>query len=667
MVLSNPLCSRRHARIERRNTGFVLHDENSTFGTFKNGHPVNADFLSLGDRIQIGTQELSVASVSPALVLSIQEASDADVPNQASTLFQQTVAPHSGGITLFLKTIDSRARFCGSDGGTRKATMGEGDRLAVDGDQFAVWDGGLRRVPRMGARIDAVDIGREFRGKRIVSSIHLAIKPGEFVGLLGPSGAGKTSLLRILAGLDQPSSGCVEYDAVPLSKARHFVGFVPQDDLLHESLSGREMVTFAVKLHAFRSFGPVDFGRKTQSLLDVLDLADCADRPVRFLSSGQRKRISMAIEMAADPQVLALDEPTANLDPGLETKMIDLLRRISDHKRTVLVSTHRLGSIQEFDVVGVVHGGFLAYYGPPALLPDFFECGDLSGIYAQLEAKPAQAWAERFHASALYRDYVAARLVHRADLCSQPSPPARRALERKAVALPQFILLADRVMRLARRESFHWAMVVAQSPVIAGLILLVFVRTSNSWPLLFCMGISSIWFGCINSVKEICKEKPLVARERRIGLGAGPYLVSKIGFLSAVALLQVAVLVLAVNLIIPLEGRLLFHFITFGLLGISATGMGLLVSACSAKTERALAGLPIMLIPQILFAGAVAPFDEMPVVSQWISRLTLSRWGFTAAKKITFAFSPPWSEWAALSAMAAVFIFLSFIILKRKG
>jgi len=669
LILTNPLCSRCHARIERAGRHFLLHDENSTFGTFRNGIPARADSLSRGDRIQIGTQELCVISMGESLALSVQEASDADPSNQSSTLFQQSVQPHGGGITVFLKTMDARACFCGPRGEERNAALAEGDRLAVDGDQFAVWNGGLRRVPRAGTRIDAVDICKEFRGRRLLTNINLAVKPGEFVGLLGPSGAGKTSLLRILSGLDRPASGCVDYDAVPLSRmpARPFVGFVPQDDLLHESLSGREMVEFAVRLHALRSIGRIDFSQKTQSVLDVLGLAECADRPVRFLSSGQRKRVSLAMEMAVDPQVLALDEPTANLDPGLEAKMIELLRRISDHKRTVLVSTHRLGPIQGFDLVGVVHGGHLVFYGPPALLQDFFGCGDIARIYEQLGTKPAHVWAERFRSSALHHDYVAARLAHRDDLRSQTSQPAARVLERRSDLVSQFVLATKRALRLARRDAWHWGLVLLQAPLIAGLILLVFARTSNSWPLLFCMGISSIWFGCINSVKEICKEKPLVGRERRIGLRVGPYLASKVGFLSALSLIQIAVLVSSVNLVIPLEGRLPLHFVTFGLLSISATAMGLLLSAGSAKTERALAGLPILLIPQILFAGAVAPFDEMPAVSQWISRVTLSRWGFTAAKKITFGFQPPWNEWAALSAMAVMFIFIAFLLLRRKG
>jgi hypothetical protein len=95
--------------------------------------------------------------------------------------------------------------------------------------------------------------------------------------------------------------------------------------------------------------------------------------------------------------------------------------------------------------------------------------------------------------------------------------------------------------------------------------------------------------------------------------------------------------------------------------------MGLLISASSGKTERAMAVLPLVLIPQILFAGAVAAFDEMVWVSRLISRLTMSRWAFGAAKKITMGLSAPVSEWATLSAMTVMFIFLTFFILRKKG
>ncbi len=668
LVLNNPLCSRRHACIERRDAGLFLLDENSTFGTFLNGRPAAADRIAAGDRIQVGTQELEVASADAVLILLIQEASDADRPAQASTLFQQRVEPHSGGITLYLQTAHSNTSFAGPAGRKRKARLADGDRLSIGPEQFAVWNGDLQRLPFSGMRIDVTGIEKRAGTRPILHPVSLAVKPGEFVGLLGPSGAGKTSLLRILAGLEAPAAGCVYYDAVPLDVRpnRALSGFVPQDDMLAELLTPRETVRFAVALNALRLPVETDIARKSQSLLDVLELNECAGRPVRFLSGGQRKRVSLAMEMAADPRVLALDEPTANLDPVLEAKTMELLRRISDRRRTVLVSTHRLSHVQEFDLVGLMHQGRLIFFGPPAVLGDYFGCREIADIYRQIEGESSATLSERFRTSPLHRDYVESRLKNREELFAEKDRAAECRLSRRPSGLGQLALLCHRTAILLRRDAAHWLLTLGQAPLIGGLIFLVFGRNTNQWPLLFCMGISCIWFGCINSVKEICKEHGLLQRERRMGLRPGPYLLAKFTFLAVLALVQTGILVFLVNTAIPLEGAARFHLLSFSIVALAATAMGLAISAIAQRTERALAALPLALIPQILFAGAVAPFDEMPAVSRFVSRFTVSRWNFTASKKVTLGLVPG-DEWLALSALAVLCIFLAFFALHRKG
>jgi ABC-2 type transport system ATP-binding protein len=194
-----------------------------------------------------------------------------------------------------------------------------------------------------------------------VNDITFAVQPG-VTGLLGPNGAGKTTLLHMTAGLLAPSAGSVRIDGQrawrnPAIYRR--VGLVPERESAWAFVSGREMVVANAVLHGLR-----DPDAAAARAIATVDLEESADRRVGTYSKGMRQRIKMASALVHDPPVLILDEPFNGMDPRQRLHMFELLRRMADEGRTILLSSHILEEVERVaDSVLVIYAGRLAAAG----------------------------------------------------------------------------------------------------------------------------------------------------------------------------------------------------------------------------------------------------------------------------------------------------------------
>jgi ABC-type multidrug transport system ATPase subunit len=127
---------------------------------------------------------------------------------------------------------------------------------------------------------------------------------------------------------------------------------------------------------------------------------------VSKLSGGQRKRLSLGVELLGDPDVLFADEPTSGLDPALERSLTELFRKMADNGRTVVVTTHIMSSLSLFDRLAVLVAGRLVYFGPPDTIKSFFQVEDLADIYGLLTEGSAKEWRKRFADSELHKRYL---------------------------------------------------------------------------------------------------------------------------------------------------------------------------------------------------------------------------------------------------------------------
>lgn len=196
--------------------------------------------------------------------------------------------------------------------------------------------------------IEADDLHRAFGEVKAVDGITFAAPAGAVTALIGPNGSGKTTLLLILAGLLAPDSGSARvggFDVVAENlAARSVVGWMPDAFGTWDALTCTEILsTFAHAYGISRSASPA----RVADLLEQLHLTEFADRPARVLSRGQKQRLGLARALVHDPSVVLLDEPASGLDPRSRVELRDLLRRLADAGKTVLVSSHILSELEE--------------------------------------------------------------------------------------------------------------------------------------------------------------------------------------------------------------------------------------------------------------------------------------------------------------------------------
>jgi ABC-type multidrug transport system ATPase subunit len=466
------------------------------------------------------------------------------------------------------------------------------------------------------------------RGKRILAPTDLTIEPGELVALIGESGAGKSTLLKALAGVHRPTAGTVLVGDDPLEARLTDIGYVPQDDIVHPLLAVREALGYAARLRLPADAEPEEIASTVQRALDELGLTEHGDTRVNSLSGGQRKRTGVAAELLSRPSLVFLDEPTTGLDPGLETRMMKLLRELSERRRSIVLVTHATKNLALCDRVVVMgRGGVLAFEGPPTDALEFFGVDDYDGIYNALAQTPADEWHARFVGDAPRPVEV---------------PSAARSSGRPGHGpfLVQLRVLVARYARLLSRDRRNVALLIGQAPILGLLNAALFSsglfdRGARSHPgeviqLLFLDTIIAIWMGAVASSREVIKERPVFERESAIGVGLPAYVLSKIVVLAGVVALQVALYAAVAFALRPLNEPVDAYLQLVALLfacGFVALLMGLLVSAVVSSEDQSMSLIPLVIIPQLLFAGTVVPLERMAEPIKSISRLFFSQWG----------------------------------------
>jgi ABC-type multidrug transport system ATPase subunit/ABC-type multidrug transport system permease subunit len=443
-------------------------------------------------------------------------------------------------------------------------------------------------------------------GARILGPVSLEVAPGSLVALMGPSGSGKSTLLRVLAGIVRPTAGSAMWDQQPTASAVQALGYVPQRESVHDQLTTREALRYAA---ALRLDGSADIASRVEAVLHELDLPGQADTLIRSLSGGERRRAACGLELVGDPPVLLLDEPTSGLDEVLERRLMQLFRRLAGHDRAVLVATHATASLDLCDEVIVLAHGQTTYRGSAA--------GTRAHVSEVAEKSVASAPSQAIRTPAVASAPVAL------------SRPFRLELR----------VLAGRYLRTLMRDRRTLAVLVLQAPVIGLLIALVFhsgALAAGASPigaveLVFLVMTGAIWLGVASAIREVVKERGLVEREFDVGIRLDAYVLAKALVLFALSFVQVLLLVLVVAALRPLGiGRngMAELFAIAVLTAWASAAMGLAVSCVARSVDQAAGAVPLLLMPQLLFAGGLIPLAQMPGVMSAIANVTYSRWAF---------------------------------------
>ena len=338
-----------------------------------------------------------------------------------------------------------------------------------------------------GIRVDVLGLKQVRSNRVLLNDISLSIPQRSFVALVGVSGAGKSTLLDALSGLRPAVEGAVFYNGQDyyehIDAFRTQIGYVPQDEIIHRDLSVERALYYTARLRLPRDFTPEQIEQRINEVLDDVEMQHRRKNLVRQLSGGQRKRVSIALELLARPSIFFLDEPTSGLDPGLDRKMMILLRKLADKGHTIVLVTHATNNINVCDYVCfLAPGGNLAYFGPPDGAKTYFEQPDFAEIYSVLDAgeigdASPEERAEEFQQSKVYQRYIEGPLRQRPNantqLLRQKQKQGRSA--RRGSFWRQFRLLSLRYLELLKNDQINVAILLLQAPVI-GLLLLIFIR-----------------------------------------------------------------------------------------------------------------------------------------------------------------------------------------------
>ena len=452
-----------------------------------------------------------------------------------------------------------------------KANLIFGDRFKIGDYVFEFRGTQILRVDHSNSgQIDAENLtvivkDRETRKSlRILNNVSVHIGTGDFIGVLGGSGSGKSTLLNALCGIRPADEGKVSIGGIEnslLNKLRPgAIGYVPQDDIVHPELVVRDAFYLAARLRLrLKDQQRIALVERT---IELLGLFEHAGKRVHHLSGGQRKRVSIGIELLSKPSVMFLDEPSSGLDPATEESLMELLQSLTLTNLTVVCTTHVLQKAYLFDRLVFVHGGRVIFEGNSSQARDFFvkSAVDMSNSHSGSRSSLGitKSPLEKIYSEVLRGTKTAAEWENefRAWTGHQLSPPTgstsgtsgwtQQTVEKRVLARTRFLTLLARQWKILRADWLNLTFLLCQVILIGLLIALV----SDEFGFRMFLGlIATMWFGCSNGAQQIVCELPIVKREQICGLGRNVYLTSKFVFQGFISCIQGLLLFL---IIIPI-------------------------------------------------------------------------------------------------------------------
>ena len=680
IVIDDARVSWHHAVLRPVEGHWTLEDEQSTNGTYADGRRIREGEVGPGTVIRFGSP-----ADGPSAVLSGRPPRAADRPSVVSMpsrtgTFRQpsSVRPLPARTVRIGRAADNdvvvddlivsrhhaelRAHPDGgheivdleSHNGTylngravTRALLGPRDVVGIGHFAFCLVDGRLQEYVDTGeVSLDvqgltvAVDHGRK------ILLDHVSFPVGEkcLLAVVGPSGAGKSTLLNALTGQRPAEHGTVLYDGRDLyrdyAELRQRIGLVPQDDILHVQLTVRSALTYAAELRFPEDTAKAERRRRVDEVIRELGLEQRAEQPVHSLSGGQRKRVSVALELLTKPSLLFLDEPTSGLDPGMDRSVMNMLRGLADDGRTVIVVTHSVLSLDVCDrLLVLAPGGRTAYFGPPGDALGFFGFDEWPEAFEAFEGDTGRDWAGEYRASSLHRKYIvnssAQPVVPRSGPVATAPPPRPRSWG------AQFSTLVRRYTAALAADRTFLAIMIGLPFVMGAMVRAVAghkltADTATDVLLLLCVG--GVLAGMANAVRELVKERVIYQRERAVGLSRSAYVMSKVVVLGTITVLQAIVLtqvgLAGVGLNAPggrgvLMPPLLEITVAVAVLSFTAMMLGLLISALVRKEEVTMPLLVLLTVVQVVFCGTLLKLNGVPGLEQ-VAWLVPSRWALGA-------------------------------------
>ncbi len=486
----------------------------------------------------------------------------------------------------------------------------------------------------------------------LLNGINFCVPRGHFMAIVGPSGCGKTTLLKAIAGIKETTEGDFFWDGRNLAEEGDFepheIGYVPQFSIAYDELTVDENVESAARLRVQAD---------EDTLNDIIDkaleetgLADIADRPVKLLSGGQKRRLALAMELVSGPRLLLCDEVTSGLDPRSEREIVELLHQLSmKDGRMVISVTHSLAQMELYDSIMVLVSGHLAYHGSPDTMVHYFGVREFEEVYPQLALRAPEEWGQSWlkHRAAYYQRLEREHVEKFRSLGVEPpastvAPADAEADEEEESPLPgafsQFRTMLRRRFSILFRDRTQLLLQLAMIiifPILVALFsskgqdqLLTLTDTLGSDAVAEVQmlqeqaevrarvgsAVSGIimfqvillgLMGSNNASREIAGERQLMEKEKFAGVSPLAYVASKSAFLAVLVLVQSLWMFFFVQYFWPLRGELVNHLVFLLLANAAMSSVCLAISANSRTPEQA-SLLSIYLVGfQLPLSGAV--------------------------------------------------------------
>ena len=237
------------------------------------------------------------------------------------------------------------------------------------------------------ALIEMKGVAKKYhRSTTALRDINVSINPGEFVYIVGPSGAGKSTMIKTMLGMEKADSGIalVLDHTMPNRHILADIGYMAQSDALYEALSGQENLEFFGQLKGLSKNVLKD---EIAHVAQVVDLTDHLNKAVSGYSGGMKRRLSLAIALLGNPQLLILDEPTVGIDPSLRKKIWKELITLRDKGVGILVTTHVMDEAELTDKVGLLLGGNIIAFDTPSKLKESYGVSSIEEVFLKAEGE----------------------------------------------------------------------------------------------------------------------------------------------------------------------------------------------------------------------------------------------------------------------------------------
>lgn len=718
--ISSPKVSRSHLKIQFKNAGWLVEDLSSSNGTFHRGTLVsklaikNRQTLQLGGNpglmisfslvgeggkttnLQDKTRYLDASNLevtSPDSKSAIRltqririgrdESNDWVLPDLTVSRFHAEILANEDG-TYFLFDLNSANGTFLNGSRIKKSPLNFGNSIEIGRYVRTFTSQGLQTQEiTSGAEIIVNDVSLTIGKKQLLNSVNLNISGGSFTAIIGPSGAGKSTILSILSGRVAPSAGNITIDGEDLNKKYELlksrIGLVPQADIIHTKLTARQAINYGAELRLPSDVSKSERVARVTEIIDILELQGKEDLRIEKLSGGQRKRVSIALELITKPDVLFLDEPTSGLDPGLDAHVMKTLRVIADNGQTVVVVTHAVENLKHCDnVVLMASGGKVAYSGPPSGVFSAFGCASWSDVFRQLADQDAI-------------DFNLQTYKHEV---GNSSKRARQVTLHPQNAIRQVVTLMKRYLTVIGADRFYLALLMLV-PVIMGVLSyatgskygfgegfttqagFTFNPTARSSVMVLVLG--TIFIALSSSIQEIIKEKAILLREINAGVRPLAYVVSKAFVLSIIVTLQTMLFASIVLFNRPMAQIETFTGSPFSailiiccLLGVVTLLLGLFISSLISSTDQAMPTLVGVLMVQIILSGLlpidfkgfieeISPFIPSYLATNALAGVTdLAHTTFVQNEKLLLRWSTDSEN--VLNILAQMFFFVVFFL-----